>query len=113
MNSVALQVISKPMVERIIEAGCLYFGTTENELRQKNSSYDIVYYRKIIYTLIRENCRLSYARIAARFGFSDHGHILRCVDEIQSHRNFYTQTRHDLEKVLFISNNIDAVIPRN
>lgn len=108
----SLPVISKPMVERIIEATCLYFGITPDVLFHKSTAQDIVYYRKIAYTLIRENCSISYGRIAQRFGFSDHHNIMNHVEEMQAHRRIYPQTRHDLEKILSISNNIDAIISR-
>ncbi len=98
------------MMERIIDATCLYFGVTHETLFHKSTAQDIVYYRKIAYCLIRENCSISYGRIASRFGFSDHHNILNHVEEMQAHRNIYPQTRHDLDKVLTISNNIDAVI---
>lgn len=113
MSTQVLPVISKPMVERIIEGTCLYFGITEETLRLKNTAQDIVYYRKICWCIIREQTSMSYGRIAVRFGFSDHKYVMRVVDEMQSRRNIYPPIRHDLEKVSIISNNIEAVVNRN
>lgn len=110
MSQQSLLVVSKPLVERIIEATCLYFGCTEDELKKKNSSQDLVYNRKIAYTLIRENCQLSYARIAARFGFTGHAHVMQYVEETQFRKTKIRQTLNDLDKVLQIANNIDAII---
>jgi hypothetical protein len=108
-----LPVISKPMMERIIDGTCLYFGISEQALMQKTTVKDVVYYRKVCWCLIRENCCISYGRIAQRFGFYDHATVLRHVEDMQAQRKIYAQTRHDLEKVLTISNNIDAIINRN
>ena len=112
MEAKVLSVISKPMVERIIEATCLYFGITEDVLKQKNAGRDIVYYRKACWTIIREETSMSYGRIAARFGFTDHKNVMVFVDEMQAHRKIYPPTSHDLSKIKTISLNIDAVINR-
>jgi chromosomal replication initiation ATPase DnaA len=113
MSTQVLPVISKPMVERIIEGTCLYFGITEDILKLKNAGMDIVYYRKICWCIIREQTSMSYGRIAARFGFTDHKHVMLFVDEMQARRNIYPQIFHDLQKVKIISDNIDAVVNRN
>lgn len=102
MPTQVLPVISKPLAERIIQATCIHFGITEEKLKT-NSDHDTAYYRKISYTLLRDECCMSYGRIGARFGQASHSFVWLSVDQIKSRKKYSRQVTDDLEKVMKIS----------
>lgn len=99
-------LVSKPMLERIINATCLYFGIDEIELNKTNCSHDILYQRNVCLYLIKENVVISNQRIANRLKLDSATTVSRGVEKIQAHRNIYAQTLHDTKEIMKIVNTL-------
>jgi chromosomal replication initiation ATPase DnaA len=107
MSSSALPVISKPMTERIIRAACAYFDISEEQLTERSNETTIVYRRNLVMYLIKDNVvNISQARIGHRLGLIGHSTVSRAIDTIAAQKNIYAQTKHDLNSILEIANNL-------
>ena len=92
--------------ERIIAAACIHFEISEAELKSRHRYRDISYRRKICYYLMRENCCISFERIAMHFGFRDHKRVSRAICEIEAQKHLYTHISPDLINVKNIAVNL-------
>ena len=92
--------------ERIIEAACIYFKISKAELKSRRYFRDVVYRRKICYCLIRQNCEISFQRIAEYFEIGDHANVLRSIEEMNFQKNIFTHIGHDMSAVQNIAVNL-------
>lgn len=95
----SIPVISKPLMECYIQATCMHFGCTEEELIEKDKGQDCVYRRDVCIYLIHSNVVISWGRIAKRFGFKSHSTIMRSFDRIEARKNIYAHIKHDLQVI--------------
>lgn len=98
-------LITKPLLERIIKAACLYWDITEDELINGKAN-DQKYCKHVCWYLIKENVNISDHRIGQRFNNEKHSTVLRAIDKIRTQKKIYAQTLHDIRKVMDIANTL-------
>jgi chromosomal replication initiation ATPase DnaA len=105
INVTPQTLVSKPMLEKIIAATCMYFSIEENELLTGTGT-DQVYKKHLAWYLIKDNVAISSYRIAQRFNIKAHSSVLRAVDSIQAQKNIYAPIMHDLREIMKIANTL-------
>lgn len=98
-------LVSKPMLERLITATCMYYGITEKELIE-GSSTDITSKKHLCWYLIKENVVISNYRIAQRFQICNHSTVTRSIEKIMAHKNIYAPTLHDINEITKLANTL-------
>jgi chromosomal replication initiation ATPase DnaA len=70
MAKIVYGVIQKPLVERIVDAACIYFGVEVAFFKEKLHDEESTCRRHILFYLLKEDAGMGYRAISGMFGFS-------------------------------------------
>ena len=83
----------KDKIKSLLEHSCLYFGTTIDEIKERNRKPEICEVRNIIANYLRDNFKLSLKRIGLEIGNRDHSTVLNMLSNHQNDTDVYEDYR--------------------
>ena len=110
MADITYNVIRKPIEERIIDAACIYWEVPRTYFAKttfKNES-TVVYRRRVVCYLLKQNTIYSFKGIASKFGFLSTSRVIEGVEKIEVHKRIYRQTCEDINQIQFLADKLDA-----
>lgn len=110
MPNITFKIVQKPIEERLIDAACIYWDVEREYFHQKKEESEIIYRKGIVYYLIKNNTLYSYRYIANLFGFASHQPVMRLINNIESSKDIYRQTKLDLSTISQIAQTLNAEI---
>lgn len=91
----------KPIQELIIDATCLYYGLTRQELFSKSRKQTLVNKRHICFYLIKQETNLSDYLLAQTLHFS-RSSIQNAVEKVEGEKSVYRQVAAEIRDILSI-----------
>lgn len=110
MAEITYQVIKKPIEERLIDAACIYWNVSRQYFSKPDvkKEHQMVYRRRVVCYLIKQNTIYSFREIATKFGFLSPQRIMEGIEEIECRKDIYKQICDDLNQISFLADKLDA-----
>jgi chromosomal replication initiation ATPase DnaA len=109
MAEIIFETVKKPLEERIIDAGCIYWNVPRDYFFQKSGSYtEMKYRRSIVMYILKNNTQLSGELIAKKFGLSDHRNIARVIENIEFQKDSLPQVYTDITQIILLADKLGA-----
>jgi len=91
----------KPLQELIIDATCLYYNVTREELFSKNRQQTLVSKRHICFYIIKRETNMSDYLLAQSLHYS-RSSIQNAVDKVEGEKDIYKQVSAEIDDILSI-----------
>ena len=70
MAKIVYGVLQKPLVERIVDAACIYWSVEQSFFKEKRHDEESTNRRHILFYLLKQDAGMGYRAISGMFGFS-------------------------------------------
>lgn len=108
MAEIVYQVLRKPIEQRLIEAGCVYWDKPRTSFYGESISKDSVHHRHILYYLIHINTNMGHRAIGAMFGVASQGSVHKAIYAIDSQKDVTRSIREAINEIQHIAGRLDA-----
>jgi chromosomal replication initiation ATPase DnaA len=110
MPEITYKVVQKPVEERLIDAACIYWGVDRQYFSKASYKAEstVVYRKSVLYYLLKNNTIYSFKEIAGKFGFIQHGAVIKAVENIDAQKNVLKQVSNDINQIQHLSDKLDA-----
>jgi chromosomal replication initiation ATPase DnaA len=110
MPEITYQILQKPIEERILDAASIYWDVPRTYFAKTKFKDEttIVYRRRVVFSLLKQNTVYSFKEIASKFGFLSTSRVIEGVEEIEVQKRIYRQICEDINQIQFLADKLDC-----
>ena len=109
MAKVVFSVLQKPLVERIVDAACIYFNVEQSFFKEKLHDEESTNRRHILFYLLKEDAGMGYRAISSMFGYSKSS-ITEGIELMDFRRGNSRPISEHMRHIRTIATNLEAKI---
>jgi chromosomal replication initiation ATPase DnaA len=107
MSEVKYAVLQKPLLERILDAACIYWEFERESIAQKAMVRENAEKFHILYYILRYEADASIASIGRMFS-KERSSVFEAIENINVRKNVSLTIAHTIRDILALASNLDA-----